>query len=301
MTLTPQQRQLCLEVMGITVYRQRATLPGAARDNTVIWPPVVASRAADSAALATEQSRANVAALQPSLTTPGNVQRARPTAASALLDTLLERPEDLPQIRPAPAHIPDTGAVSVAVPDTDRVVEPVEPVEPPATTPTKHEATLRYRVVLLPVNERLSIIEQLPDTHDARLTLQHLRLLKWVLASLGMSVEIETMQQLPFQWPMSVSSHIDGSAVVGRSSLRIFAESNIVTSPEHVLWLMGDGLADLFSLDEAHQPLDRTTGLPWRLLVTTGLSQVLRVPSLKPDLWRQLAVLRRFLRAAGSL
>ena len=291
MTLTPQQRQACLEVMGITVYRQRVTLPGAARDNTVLWPPVVSSRAADAAARAIDQNRASVAALQSSLRGPDNVQRGRPSASA-----ILERPEASLPAGPAPVHIPDTGtgAIPATAPGAGLV-------EPPAATTDKDEATLRYRVVLLPVNDRLSIIEQLPDTHDARLTLQHLRLLKRVLASLGLSVETETMQQLPFQWPMMASPHIDRSAVVGRSSLRIFAESNIATSSEHVLWLMGDGLADLFSLDEAHQPLARTAGLPWSVLVTTGLSQMLQIPSLKSDLWRQLAVLRRFLRDVGSL
>ena len=262
MTLTPQQRQASLEVMGITVYRQRVTLPGAARDQTVIWPPLISSRTSPS--------------------------------ASAILDAPLERRAAPLQASPAP----DQAANSAAAPDAGLVVES------PAATAGKDETTLRYRVVLLPVNDRLSIIEQLPETHEARLTLRHLHLLNRVLASLGMPVETETMQQLPFQWPMGASRNIDGSAMAGRSSLRVFAESNMVTSPEHVLWLMGEGfggLAGLFSLDEAHQPLGRTPGLPWRVLVTAGLSQILQVPSLKLDLWRQLAVLRRFLRDAGSL
>lgn len=264
MTLTPQQRRTCLEVMGITVYRPRLSLPGAAPGDTVAWPPAA-------------RSAAPAAADRPE-TAPAQPQRP---AASAILDDPVER-------RDARA---------------EPVVEPVAE-QAPATVPgpvQAGETGLRYRVVLVPVNERLSLIEQLPADQDARLTLAHLRLLDRVLQSLGIRVEPETLRQQPFQWPMVDSGRIDASATAGRRSLRVFAESNLPASQAHVLWLMGEGLPELFSLEASHRPLDRTPGLPWHLLATVGLSQMLQDPARKRELWRQLGVLRRFLRHDGTV
>lgn len=262
MTLTPQQRQACLEVMGITVYRPRMALPGAAPGPSVDWPP------------------------RPRVATPAPAAQSEPEPTPA-------EPE-----RPAASAILDDPVVHREV----RGRPIAEPSQKSAPVSAQTGATdLRYRVVLVPVNERLSLIEELPQDRDARLTLSHLRLLSRVLQSLSMSAEPETLQQLPFQWPMVDSGRIDASATAGRRSLRVFAESNLPASPDHVLWLMGDGLTSLFSLDDAHQPLDRAPGLPWRLLPTAGLSQLLHDPTRKRDLWRQLVVLRRFLRQDGTV
>lgn len=262
MTLTPQQRQACLDVMGITVYRSRMALPGAAPDASVVWPP-----------------------------------RARPIAPA---------PAAQPEPAPAPP-VPERPAASAILDDpVDRSAVRREPTagaaSKPAPVPAQAAETgLRYRVVLVPVNEHLSIIEQLPQNRDARLTLSHLRLLNRILQSLAIWAEPEALRQLPFQWPMVDSGRIDASATAGRRSLRVFAESNVPASPDHVLWLMGEGLSDLFSLDASHQPLDRAPGLPWHLLATAGLSQLLEDRTRKRDLWRQLSVLRRFLRHDGTV
>lgn len=272
------QRQAYLEAMGVTSYFPRFILPGAPVSRACEWPaghelPFTALR------------RAPLAETGPA---PGSgYQEKHPDQGTA----------------------PDSPAVSRALrsreilSDTDSSgTVDSQPGTQGSSNVRPHTAenpgSVRFRLVCIPVNEHLSVVESLPFMGNGQLPASHRRLLSNVLRSLGLTVAAGELDVFPLQWPMLMSSSFDSSIDAAREALHTFLEDrSMAQGPQHLLLWMGSGLAgQLYGNEDLVQ--GRVRPLPmsgWQLLCTDSLDQMLRVSGLKKNLWQELAPLRQWL------
>ena len=288
------RRQAYLAAMGVTTYFPRFVLPGA------------------------PAPRVQVQAADPQETEPQAPVLNMPKTA---LEQLLEKaeaeerdwrepwPQQLTQEQEESA---ETSLISDLSPAADSAQESLAEPQPEAPLAqavanmqdSAREPDLRFRLALIPVSPTLSVIEQLPWLGNGQLPAAHLRLLWHILQSLGLSVTPEHLSALPFQWPILSAAGFDKGAGAARAALRAFVEQHIPAEGSgtghpaqgHCLLMLGEGLAQALFAENQESSLASGVLLPlpehWQLLTTLSLDQVLRLPTLKSTLWRDLRPLR---------
>jgi hypothetical protein len=170
--------------------------------------------------------------------------------------------------------------------------------EPPATAPVAAspaipEAAPQFRLALISYSDCL-VITELPTRQNLPWSEQHQRLLNAIVAAVGLGGGSQVVGGVrEFIWPMDPQARFDQSAPIARQALQVELASVQQTS-HRVLLLMGARSAEYVLPHEQTLALGQwgdCQGLP--TLCCHGLNEVLRLPGLKAELWRQLQPLRR--------
>ncbi len=286
-----QLRQRYLTAMGVTSWLPVRSLPGAAASATWRWSELAPAGAGAQGSRAEARSPASAVASGPAAGTGSSAvaaaTRQRPQAASAAIQQLLStQPVAVPVAQPEPR----TGVDSADPSATSA------PPAAPATAVTEALPVPRFRLALVGYADCL-VVNELPLQGLEGYTAGHQQLLSQILASIGLGQGDPQLQL--FAWPVINSPHIDQGAAVARAGL-----GNLITRwqlPETVpALLLGRQAAEFVlppeyggSLDEPGRVADRPC------LVAASLNEMMRVPSLKAELWRQLLQLRSLLAVAN--
>lgn len=281
------RRQAYLEAMGIDSWFPRYVLPGAAPSHPCAWPLPLPDETSSSppagagvngAAEPAPGVRASPAEI-PGAEAPASRTAAAP--ASARVPGRPARPqlEDNPRPRRAP-----TRAGSPAGADGRRAVP---------------RDTVHFRLAFLRCGP-LVVLSHLPDLGAERLGGARHRLFLNLLRALGLPTEAARISADSFRWPFAEALLQDAGTDAARLALGAYLEEHIGDEPARVLLVLGEPLApfvlppDLVDAAEAGRLL-RDEGLRWNVMFSRSLDEMLSVPTLKRDFWRDLAALRPLL------
>ncbi|MFT5722683.1 MAG: hypothetical protein ACI9W6_003017 [Motiliproteus sp.] len=308
-------RQQYLAAMGVTLWLPRQVLPGAAA--SPVWRWQAATPAASSAVQAAElttvsarpvthnaplrqlvQGAKAAAGVQPA---PAAVAAVSPAAAVPVgVSTPASVSKAKAKAKAVPEHqAPDAGAAvdalvlkSAAGPEVD-VHAAVKTVTDSARALPSSAAVPRFRLAMLSYSDCL-VVTEMPTSNAQVWTYEHQQLLNAVLAAVGLGGSPQASSGLyEFQWPLDPRARFDQSEAIARHSLEV-ALADVLQTSHRVLLLMGKS-AQAYLLPSAQ------LGVSGQLiehqgrsaLCCHGLNEVLRLPGLKAELWRQLQPLRK--------
>lgn len=315
MAAQEQLRQQYLAAMGVTSWLPRQSLPGAAPSPQWRWLDSTSSSGAAASDTKT----------QPGRSTPTSAVSGVAQARSALAGLMSARPSTPsgPQAKqqisagaaPSEAGIvqtsiaqPVTSGLQPSEPTTESKPSPVTnsidqgktaPVEAVTASLTRQLSVStgeipRFRLALLAYDHCL-VVTELPLRHAQPWSETHQQLLTAIVAASGLA----QAKQAPtayreFTWPMDPAAVFDQSEKVARHALEV--ELAEVRLPEQrALLLMGASAARyLMPSDQSPQQGVLLGDDQRQVLCCHGLNEVLRLPGLKAELWRQLQPLRQF-------
>jgi len=273
-----QQRHQWLNAIGIDSWLPRAPLPGAAP--SADW--VAAFHYAESGRAGAQESGSQeppvVAAAQPSVPKP-----SRPAAARIDTAALLDAPKR--------ASAPAAEAAAVR--------QPLRASAPAATParPAQQEEAPRFKLAYL-VRGDLLIIDSLPPHQPEGFSRQHKRLLQGITSALGLTAEQELSAPFMLPWPMLASKTLDQGPAEARRAVQHKLQRTLAFTPaiKHIL-LMGETAARWVVEPPAGadyvQGQRLTLGDGRQMLMTLSLSELLRLPERKAEVWRDIQPLRR--------
>ncbi|MEX2365934.1 MAG: hypothetical protein WD601_04975 [Pseudohongiellaceae bacterium] len=237
--------------MGITSWFPRYILPGAKPSVACRWPE----------------------SLQPE---PGpKPESPSPAPASAKIDTGQSR-----------AH---TDAIRNSLKEIKSETRQAATVQGTAAS-AQPQAPIRFKLVMVRLNEAVCLINQLPHVGGDGLSAVHLRLLRNICHSLSLPLDGDLQEQSGFSWPLTEGMDLAHNTEAAREALHAFVDHKLSDKPCRALLIMGESLQSWLL---AGQP-GTLENYPGRILVTGSLDQMLRVPAAtKPDVWRQLRTLRK--------
>tara|TARA_R110002167_G_scaffold1878_5_gene9288 strand:- start:12562 stop:13614 length:1053 start_codon:yes stop_codon:yes gene_type:complete len=150
----------------------------------------------------------------------------------------------------------------------------------------------KFRLAMLGYSDCL-VVTELPNGQSLGWSAEHQLLLDAILNAINLGGQVQSSSGVSeFQWPLDPLARFDQSASIARHALKVTLE-NALKTEHRVLLLMGRSAHEyLFapgkklSLGELMDFQGRST------LCCHGLNEVLRLPKLKAELWRQLQPLR---------
>lgn len=269
-----QQRHQWLDAIGIDSWLPRAPLPGAASS-----PGWVDAFRYPAASVAKQEDS-------------GVVYRAEtppqpPRSAGPRIDTaaLLDEPR-----RPAAAaaSVP-AGTGGESPPARERRAEPVGG--------GRSEPAPRFKLAFL-VRGDLLVIDSLPPHQPDGFSRYHRRLLQGITNALGMPVEEELSAPFMLPWPMLAGKTLNQGAEEARAAVRRKLQNTLSFRPGiRRLLLLGEAACHWVAAQDAG--LDTLQGGVLELedgrqaLMTLSLSELLRLPERKAEVWRDLQPFRR--------
>ncbi|MBV0932476.1 uracil-DNA glycosylase family protein [Marinobacterium weihaiense] len=278
-----QQRHQWLEAIGIDSWLPRQPLPGAATSPDWVAGFHAAEHVDAPAAVSTPASPVAKSSSGP------QARSASPRSAGSGIDTATL--VDVPAPKPAATAAPVAAGPRTVGP---RTVGPRTALEPAP----------RFKLAYL-VCADLLIIDSLPPHHADGFSRQHKRLLQGMTRALGLPAEQALSAPFMLPWPMLASKTLDQGPEEARRAARHKLQRTLEFKPEirHVLLL---GEAALQWVVDTERVLDECQGqwLPLaegrQALVTLSLSELLRLPERKAEVWRDLQPLRRLPGAADA-
>ncbi len=297
-----QLRQQYLAAMGITPWLPRQVLPGAAPSPQWQWldaregDPAVAAAAVSGdesgvvssrpSAVGVEAARAAMAPLRQSLT-------AQSGNTSSVQESLHKQPQGSPA-----EMVTDSAEKGSAEPLPSSRVDKAETAAPlveqlASSKSVNKDEIPRFKLALVAYAHCL-VITELPLRHAQPWSDQHQQLLSAIVAAIGLAERGQRSSHYrEFHWPLDPTAGFDQSESVARHALEVELES--MRQPgQQALLLMGQSAAR-YLLPPAQLPeagvLTELNSQP--VVCCHGLNEVLRLPGLKAELWRQLQPLRR--------
>lgn len=269
-----QQRHQWLEAIGIDSWLPREPLPGAAPSPE--W--VEAFCYAEDGTSWQDESRVD-----------DSVDQAQPTArpsrpAGSRIDTaaLLDEPRRPAAPEPSPAR-PEPAQAA--------------PVAPDAVPAAKPDPAPRFKLAYL-VRGDLLIVDSLPPHQPDGFSRHHRRLLLGMTSALGMAAEEELSSPFMLPWPMLAGKNLNQGPLEARRAVQRKLHNTLAFNPgiRQVL-LLGEAACHWVAEQEGGfdslqgQLLELGEGR--RALVTLSLSELLRLPERKAEVWRDLQPFRR--------
>jgi hypothetical protein len=262
MSIDPETLRLQqLQLMGITSYFPRYLLPGALPSRIIEL---------DTPSAADEEKVTLTAEIGESLDIRRNVA----------VHTEAKRDRKLQVTEPAVAR-PSLTQPGHATKETPQEENPGD--------------AANLHLLLIPVDANLCILNQLPVLAKSQLPERQQKLLDNILLFLGVRAAVYDSVRT-FRWPLPGISAI-GTGNAGKSSLMHFLEQFSQEHPFSNLLVMGEQGADW--LTEAGQlRADTSPQVPWQMLHTYSLDQILTAPSIKREVWQHLLPLKARLKQA---
>lgn len=137
------------------------------------------------------------------------------------------------------------------------------------------------------------VVTELPISQHLPWSGQHQQLLNAVVRAVGLGGDAQLTNGVrEFIWPLDPQARFDQSAPIARHALQV--ELTAVRQDRHrVLLLMGAQAAEyLLPLEQVITSGQWVESQELPTLCCHGLHEVLRLPGLKAELWRQLQPLR---------
>lgn len=316
-----QIRQQYLAAMGITPWLPRRQLPGAAPSPQWSWveldaesgagvgaKPKLANQGNDSTAVNSgaptasaaeiQAARAAMAPLRQSLGRKSVAPSPEVVPSPVQSDTRPPLPASSPQpLEPDRAKAGRVEALS-SVADSVLASESVEQLVS-ATSVAKDEVpSFKLALVAYP---RCLVITELPVRHAQPWSDQHQQLLNAIVAAIGLAEPGQApLNYQQFDWPLDRSASYDQSESVARHALDV--ELTQLRQPEQqAMLLMGQSAARyLLPIGQTAEAGVMIQANASPALCCHGLNEVLRLPGLKSELWRQLQPLRRFVAESSA-
>ena len=272
MRLDQYQRDSILQEMGIQTYVPRQTLPGAR-------------------------------ASEPSVQRQSAPKETRPAAPAAALARSLE-PVGVPDVSTSPAT--PQKAVPVALPaHAAAQLSSVEPLSVPtvaaaAPMAAVPEEAARFVFAYIPVNEHLSVINELPWARSASLSPSCGQLLADMLKALGVPCEPSQLNPIVFTWPLSEAGDMPVDSESARHMLEGFLSRRLKLRPVPYLMVLAEQSAEFLFPPQAvwHSHGDallQHPRLPVEMVITHSLNAMEAVRELKRPAWQALQPLKRAL------
>ena len=159
---------------------------------------------------------------------------------------------------------------------------------------TSHEENtddaLSVHLLLIPVDERLCVLNQIPVVAKSQLQEKQQKLLDNILFFLGTRAAAYHSVRT-FRWPLPGMSGITSSDAA-KSSLMHFLEQFSHEQPFSNLLVMGEqGAGWMREADNEHADT-ASAARPWQMVHTYSLDQMLTLPSIKREVWQHLLPLQ---------
>ena len=270
------QRMAYLKVMGVQPYFPRRPLPGARpvrhyAADCLSQSPV--SEGAHSSAPASAQDVLNMLvakapseqAAQASLTVP---QAAQAPAPAAPVAARAPQPNTLPPVQELAASEPENAA--------------------------EGEET-RFVFAYFPINEHFAVINELPWSKTASVSVSCRKLLADILKALGVDVPERNLNPMVFTWPLFEGAPADLNSENARQTLEGFVAKRLRLLPVKTLLVLAESSAQLlFPRDflEAQGPRVQHPRHDVEVVLTHSLNAMEAVPDLKRAVWKTLQPLR---------
>ncbi len=263
MSINPETLRLQqLQLMGITSYFPRYLLPGALPSR------IVEPDALDVANIDREEDEVALTA------EPADIRQ------DAAREPESKRDWKLQEADPAVARTPVAQSVRVR-----------------KETPQEENAgdAANLHLLLIPVDASLCILNQLPVLAKSQLPDRQQKLLDNILLFLGTRIAVYDSVRT-FRWPLPGISDMS-AANAGKSSLMHFLEQFSQEHPFSNLLVMGEQGADWLT-EAGELRADTSPQVPWQMLHTYSLDQILTAPSIKREVWQHLLPLKARLKQA---
>lgn len=142
----------------------------------------------------------------------------------------------------------------------------------------------------------IAVLNQLPFLGRERLGAAQRQLFLNLVKALGLSPDELRIQEESFRWPFAEAMLMDAGAEAARQSLRAYVDEQAGDKPFRALLVLGEQLAPFVlpsgGIEEAEPGrLLRLDGIPWPVLLSRSLDEMLSLPPLKRQVWRDLAAL----------
>jgi hypothetical protein len=150
-------------------------------------------------------------------------------------------------------------------------------------------------LLLIPVDASLCILNQLPVLAKSQLPDRQQKLLDNILLFLGADTAAYDSVRT-FRWPLPGISDIT-AGTAGKSSLMLFLEQFSQEHPFSNLLVMGEQGADWLT-EAGRLQADTAPQVPWQMLHTYSLDQMVTLPLIKREAWQHLLPLKARLKRA---
>lgn len=269
MRLDQYQRDSMLQAMGIQTYVPRQPLPGARASVPSVQrqsAPKETHPSAPAAALARSLEPVGAPAVS---TSPDRPQKSVPVALPALAAAQLSGVE--------PLSVPTVAAAA-----------------PMAAVP---EEAARFAFAYIPVNEHLSVINELPWARSASLSPSCRQLLADMLKALGVPCEPAQLSPMVFTWPLSEAGDMPVDSESARHMLEGFLSRRLKLRPVPYLMVLAEQSAEfLFPARSVWRfngdALMKHPRLPVEMVITHSLNAMEAVRELKRPAWQALQPLK---------
>lgn len=156
-------------------------------------------------------------------------------------------------------------------------------------------AAANLHLLLIPVDANLCILNQMPLLAKSQLPDRQQRLLDNILSVIGVHAAAYDSLRT-FRWPLP---GISGSAAAdaGKNSLMLFLEQFSQEHPFSNLLVMGEQGFEWLT-QAAQLRADTSPQVPWQMLHTYSLDQILTLPAIKGEVWQHLLPLKARLQQA---
>ncbi|MEH6824125.1 MAG: hypothetical protein V7629_09485 [Motiliproteus sp.] len=294
-----QLRQQYLAAIGVTLWLPRRALPGAAASPT--WR-CQAARSGAGARLEAAVTDASADSSAP-----------RPVANTAQIRELLPRPVEAGSaaalVHPSAVTAPPVSQAaaiaaelqSSATVETDARVKPGAEVVAQVKQglesglgPKVAASTVpRFRLAMIGYSNCM-VVTELPTSQAQAWSGQHQQLLDAILTAVGLGDGSQASANVcEFKWPLDPLARFDQSAPIARHALQV-AVAREQQAAHSVLLLMGSSAQQYLLPPEQDVAQGQLIDYQGRsALCCHGLNEVLRLPGLKAELWRQLQPLRK--------
>lgn len=295
-----QQRHQWLAAIGIDSWLPRAPLPGAAPSPD--WVATFCSAEAD-----VERPNESEASIPGA---PSSAQARRP--AGSRIDTAALLAEPMRAAAPAPAR---SGPADRGLAATDPIDRGPTERSPTERSPTHRTASVidaqpvlpqraarpepapRFKLAWL-VRGDMLIVDSLPPHQPEGFSRAHRRLLEGITTALGIAADDELSAPFMLPWPMLAGKTLNQGANEARAAVKRKLENTLAFNPGiRQLLLLGEAAG--VWVTEQEGGLDALQGKVLALgegrqaLVTLSLSELLRLPERKAEVWRDLQPFRR--------
>ncbi len=288
-----QQRHQWLEAIGIDSWLPRAPLPGAATspdwveafrypENGDQRPP--AGGVGEGADLSQAPSRS-----------------ARPAGSRIDTAALLGEPKRGGSPAPAAPGPAVRSPIERGPSSTEGASAGRQPSAAPARA-AKPGPAPRFKLAFL-VRGDLLIVDSLPPHQPDGFSRQHRRLLQGITNALGLPAEAELSVPFMLPWPMLAGRTLNQGPDEARKAVQRKLNNTLAFKPEiQQVLLLGEAasrwVAEQDGGFDALQGRVLELGKGRRALVTLSLSELLRLPERKAEVWRDLQPFRRDLSTA---
>lgn len=274
-----QQRHQWLEAIGIDSWLPRQPLPGAAPSPD--WVEAFSYPEAEA------QWQQDVGFDEGGDQSPSS-RPSRPAGARIDTAALLDEPK-----RPAAQALAARSAAEPTLAEP-RTAEPQ--VHAPVRA-TKPEPAPRFKLAFL-VRGDLLIVDSLPPHQPDGFSRQHRRLLQGITNALGLPAEAELSSPFMLPWPMLAGKTLNQGPDEARKAVQRKLNNTLSFTPAiRQILLLGEAASRWAIEQEGEfealqgQQLELSEGR--RALVTLSLSELLRLPERKAEVWRDLQPFRR--------